>query len=234
MVEAVERLNEVLADPDSTMTDKMEEFERTLLQNAKRTGEGSLFGQFADNETGRANLRETKTILRDYGVSWEEFVDNALSGGLRFNAMTEDVLGQRRALFLKAPAFGGGQFGAEAFTGKSVKELGRELTLLTELFDKTRLVFKISKDLRSEADREAALASPFTLEQELAALHSNLDDINGIVEKLPEESLLELLSEAIGEDADQEKAVKFLEDFNEGISEFGEDVLEVWEESFRH
>lgn len=229
LIEAVERLNEVLSDPDSTTRDRLKAFEETLL-GATVTGADSLFSQLADNDAGKANLRETKSILRDYGVAWEDFVDAALDGGLSFNAMVDDVLSQRASLAANAPAFGGGQFGGEGFTGKTAKELGRELTLLTELFDKTRQVFQIGKDLRTEADRESALANPFTLEQELAALRGNANAIAEILEETPEASLLDFISGFVGDDPDGKKARDLLGDFNEVVMEFGEDFQEIWDE----
>ena len=226
LTEAVERLNEVLADPESSTEDRFKSFEEALLKGTI-TGAGTIFSQIADNDTGRANLRETQNILRKYKVSWEDFVNAALDGGLQFNAIEEDVLGQvfgiREAIREEARTKG-------ITTGliASEKEVEEEITLLTELFNKTRQVFQIGKDLRSEADREAALASPFTLEQELAALRGNIDSINGIIEQAPEESLLDFVSEAIGDDADGAKAEKMIESFNENIAEFGEDFLDTW------
>jgi len=232
LIESIERLNEVLANPDATSKERMEAFEQGLF-DATETSKASFFSQIADNETGKANLRETKTILRDYKVAWSTFVDAALAGGDEFNALEDQLLGPGSALddiaSLRAEALTRGA-GEPAPTrgGKSISELQREFTLVTELFAKTRQAFQISKDLTSEARREARLANPLSLEEQIAVFKAANATVEAIVEDTPETTLLDSISNFIGDDADGKKAIALLDDFNDVIMEFGTDFQDTW------
>lgn len=224
MREAVERLNEVLMEggPDGPSIIESREAFIEAVENATASGLGSMFAQFQD-------IGEVKKILQDAKFSFNDFIDAALTGGQDYLDLEDEIIARfqervdierRRLQALGYPAAG------DEENQRRLVAAERELTLVTELLNKTGQVLGINRELTEDVRRQRDLEDPFTMEQELAALQGGADMWEEIVRQLDESrSLSDAIQESLGPEGDVQKV---LDDWTAEIMEFGEDFGDAW------
>lgn len=220
MTDAAEHLNEVLSDPESGVIDKRKAFVEGI-EASTASGSQSIFAQFDD--TG-----EVQRILEAAGVSFADFIDAAIEGEAKFAYVERDILDifeQRKIAAFKANA----SQQSTSVTKEGAERASRELELVTELIAKTRQQVELEHMFELARRRRLDLENPFSLQQELDAIHGRGDPFQSAIAFLEGRSLVDTIGDMLGPEADTDAINQYLDTVLEGVDHFGESFADRWE-----